>query len=196
MDLEHYHPMIEFGRAAEAVCGYKPNTPDLATAVHEAAHAVIGRVLGFECGKAVIKCTAIPEIGGFAHVKPAWVHNGRVLPPDEPVERSVMMSAVEANIIVGMSGVIGVNVVLNYWHESPGDGSDRARIEAFRKVLRWPGGWKKAARQRLEQRTYELVDQHRHAIGRVALALLERRTLQAEEIDALMKEELHPGEFR
>ena len=50
MDLEH-HPLIEFGRVAEAACGYKPTSSDSSAAVHEAGHAVIARVLGFPCGK-------------------------------------------------------------------------------------------------------------------------------------------------
>ena len=39
---------------------------------------------------------------------------------------------------------------------------------------------------RLRRQTRRLVHKHRDCIGRVALAVLERVTLQAQEIDALM----------
>jgi hypothetical protein len=52
-------------------------------------------------------------------------------------------------------------------------------------MLLWPGGWR-AARKRIEQRTYELVDQHRDAIRRVALALLQDRKLDGSAIDGVL----------
>ena len=90
--------------------------------------------------------TSTMKAGGVARVERLWVAHGRVYADGERVERSIFMTIFENNIIVNMSGVIAERVVLRYWHESPGDESDRASIEAFRKLLRWPGGWRAARR--------------------------------------------------
>src|SRR5262249_28062423 len=110
----------------------------------------------------------------------------RVYAPGEKVERNIFVSMVEPYIITLMSGVIAEHVVLHYRHEVPGDEHDRASIETYRKIVRWPGGWR-SARKRLQGRTQELVEQHRDAIRRVAFALRRHRKLDGSAIDAITR---------
>lgn len=169
--------MIEFRRAADAACGYMPPITDITAAVHEGGHAVIGRVLGLPCGGASIE-------GDHPH---ASIGHGWMLTR----ERSHARELVEAYIMASMAGAEAEHILLNYWHEGHTDEMDQQHIRRLAKTIRWPGGWR-AARKRLQQRTHELIKQHRDPIRRVALALLKHHRLDGPTIDGIVMPKRQP----
>jgi ATP-dependent Zn protease len=133
--------------------------PTRSAAYHEAGHAVIGRMLGIACVYATIR----PD--------ESQAHTAFVGEPDPLEQVLVLMAGHEAEVEFGVIA----------WDN--GDQDDRREI------------WAKLAEADLDQRceprlrraTRVLVRRHRNAIERVAVALLERETLLADEIDALLR---------
>jgi hypothetical protein len=165
----HLARLNEFSRVAYVACGYESSIDDMATAVHEGAHAVILRVLGLPCGAASIEGDNPHAVGGHG-----WLLTRvRVRVPE----------LVEASIIVCMSGAVAERILLGRW--AGGDEYDKAEIRKLAKITRWPGG-RRAALERLRQRTHELVDRHRNDIRRVALALLQHRMLDGSAINGVL----------
>ena len=132
------------------------------TAHHEAGHAVIGRVLGLE--------------GGLVTIVKDDIGDGRAA--------FRASGTVEARIVMSLAGreaesVFGFDNADNEMTE--GAGYDRSHIgflcaEAGQVI----------DIERLRRKTRRLVQKHRASIDRVAHALLERKTLQGDELDALM----------
>lgn len=152
------------------------------TAVHEAGHAVIGRVLGLPCGHATI----VADEDSSGHTLTA--------PPDEIREywfdhddkwRS-QGTAIRARIMTFMAGAEAERVVLGKC--KGGDGRDRYEIVTMAaSIFETPLGddWDRWE-ARLRRHTTALCRRHRATIERVAQALSERKTLSAQELDALV----------
>jgi ATP-dependent Zn protease len=160
-----------------------------ATAIHEAGHAVIGRVLGMLCGSTTIEPDDDSGGHGIIHdpydICDAW----------ERKRRYRNFSTIYVGRI--MSFMAGAEAELEILGEYQGaDGDDRHQI-ARMMMSRWlniPGCEKGGDRSaehfetRLRARTRGLVRRHRDKIERVAAALLSQRTLTAEQVEALMRE--------
>jgi ATP-dependent Zn protease len=160
-----------------------------ATAIHEAGHAVIGRVLGMLCGDTTI----VPDDDSGGHgiihdpddIDDAWKRQGRY--------RNF------SSVYVGriMSFMAGAEAEIEILGEYQGaDEDDRHQI-ARMMMSRWlhiPGydedrdGSAERFEARLRARTRGLVRRHRGKIERIAAALLVRRTLTAEEVEAVLRE--------
>lgn len=138
---------------------------DHRTAHHEAGHAVIGRVLGLDGG--LVTRVKNNDSDGRAQFRAG-------------------SGTVEAHIITTMAGW-ETERVFGFDNEddemTEGAGHDRSEIGFMCLKADQP-----IDIERLRRKTRRLVRKHRDKIGCVALALLERRTLQAEEIDALMED--------
>jgi ATP-dependent Zn protease len=149
------------------------------TAIHQAGHAVIGRALGMVMGEASI----VPDVdaGSAGHSAgsdqwvtwEAWTERGKFRDIDSVYRGHVMelMAGREAEL-----ECIG--------HCQGGDGEDQYQIAVVLDSL--VGHLDDEAlllyAARLRARTRWLVRRHRDAIERVAAALLERRTLAAQDI--------------
>lgn len=154
---------------------------DHRTAVHEASHAVIGRVLDLPCGEASI----VPDNDylGYAEVHPPWVGWQRGYGRKAPV--------MEAFIVMSKSGAeaerqfIGGEAILDWQDED----TVREAYRNFRiKGRSYIGDEVEDAHEaRMEERAERLVREYRIIIERVACALIKRRTLTGNDIDALMR---------
>ena len=149
------------------------------TAYHEAGHAVIGRVLGLSCGDA----TAEPDHDSAGH---AITHDQWVTWRDweERGKWRDLSSVVLARVISFMAGVESENELLG--RNEGGDGDDRFQVRLMASELDIPNGNWECYEMRIRAQTRRLVRRHRLRIERVAQALLERGTLEADEIDAII----------
>jgi hypothetical protein len=158
----------------------RTHTERKTTAVHEAAHAAIGRVLTLKCGGATIKPDYDEVTAGTAHTYDQWccidewANRGRV--------RNVH-AALHARIITVMAGAEAEREMLGRC--SGGDGDDRYQIELMALELAPSTDWSKLE-PRLRAMTRMLVRRHRARIERVAEALLARTTLSAGRLDKLV----------
>jgi len=173
----------EAGHAAQAM-----DDDILHTAIHEAAHAVIGRRLGMVCGHVTLEpdddssghsITADPwttdaaweNRGKYRHI--SSVYRGRIL---------TYMAAAEAEVVcLGRC--------------NGGDGEDQRQIgrmmdSAFN-VL--DGAAWEHLEARLRFWTRVLCRRHQGAIERVASELLKRKSLSSSDVDALIQAPKAPG---
>jgi hypothetical protein len=176
-----------------------------ATAIHEAGHAVVARVLGLVCGDATIipdygDATIIPDYeegsAGCAIVHDPWATVAKwdreierywqrgVLPPRSRDARS----AFRGFIITKMAGAEAEMEFLGGC--AGGDDHDRREIEAVAQFTREAGLqdddlWRRYE-PRMRRQARRLIRNHRAKIERVARALQRRRTLTGQEIDRLM----------
>ena len=134
------------------------------TAHHEAGHAVIGRVLGLEC-----RYVTIVEDGPHAKFR----NTG---------------TTVEVNIITTMAGW-ETERVFGFDNEDDELTEGAARDRSDIGMLCWRSNFTIDI-ERVRRKTRRLVRKHRACIERVANALLERKTMTAEEVDALMEEDV------
>jgi ATP-dependent Zn protease len=130
-----------------------------AAAVHEAAHAVIGWVLGLRCGGAAIEGIG----GGYSYV-------------DDPKQPD----QAEAWLAMSMAGSMAERLIL----ERLSGGSDGDRKRERKVIARFRLGPGRV--QRAREMAEELINEHRDAILRVADALEARRGLTRAEINALL----------
>lgn len=169
-----------------------------ATAIHEAGHAVIGRVLGIPCGGATIEADA--DSAGHNLIEDPWkilslwegqgyeIRDNQLVPTGTR-PHGTYESALRGRILTFMAGWAAEVEILG---ECPGgDGDDRYQIGLMFEELTIPGqrepgdgAWERYE-GRLRARSRGLARRHRAAIERVAGALLARGSLTAEEIDAL-----------
>jgi hypothetical protein len=156
------------------------------TAVHEAGHAVIGRILGMTCGGATIVPDWETMAAGvsFAFVERSvddWDARGRWRPE----------SMLRARIMMLMAGREGEIVLLG--RHCGGDADDQREIyctldnETY--GYAYAGDHSQRWLKRLRARTRHLVRRHRNAIERVTAALLEHNELTPEAIDALVRQD-------
>jgi hypothetical protein len=142
--------------------------PRYAVAVHEAGHAVIGRVLGLACGEATIEPSTDSENLGYAVISNPLQHWERGEGPRRPLAEAFCISlyagAEAERLIVGSNPV--------------GDGTDCERGTAAMNAVGVRGASYVADdaydryEARLRGRATGLVRQYRRAIERVADALL------------------------
>ena len=154
------------------------------TAVHEAGHAVIGRILNLPCGKATIVPDFDEETNGFALVTREPDTN-RAHWYDHHDKWRGLEVVFHANILVSMAGAEAERVVIGC--DYGGDSDDETNIS-------WMGASmmdtlspeRDRLLAQLRRHTSRLVRKHRLRIERVAFALMEHRTLQGHEIDELV----------
>ena len=152
-------------------------------AIHEAAHAVIGRGLGLVCGETSLTS---PDGLGHAHVERRWKWREREYGAPKQLADAfciALYAAVEAE-----RAILGV---------ADPDGDDEDQHRATR-ALCDVGGVRGASyvgdevwerhEAKLRRKAASLVTQHRASIERVARVLIDRGRLEAAEIDALLAE--------
>jgi hypothetical protein len=169
-------------------------------AIHEAGHAVIGRVLGLPCGLATLRriprsrryryatLQRIPRSrryryqhqserrgrrkysAGYAIVGPTLIRNVR--------------PTVEKHILAGMAGVEAEKEFIGECSPEHWEGDHRQIVDLVRGTDRVD--WWKQHEKRLRQHCRQLVRKHKEKIERVAQALLDQRTLSGEDIDRLI----------
>lgn len=151
------------------------------TACHEAGHAVVGLVVGIPFARVTIE----PDHDSIGHViavdpwavAKQWEQRGKL--------RDIS-SAFRAKIIALMAGAEAERVLLGT--EAAGDDDDRNQILLLIESgyvdidgKDWP-----TYEARLRAQTHRLIRRYQPKIERVAKVLLERGTLQADEIMALV----------
>jgi hypothetical protein len=150
------------------------------TAIHEASHAVIARVLTLMCGSASIE----PDSDSAGHSITAepwaciheWQKRGKVRDSDNAIWHARIMSF--------MAGAEGEVVLLG--STNGGDGEDRYQIDSMADQLDIePAEWIRLE-ARLRAMTRMLVRRHWKLIERVAKALHHNKTLSREELDKLV----------
>ena len=155
---------------------------DRSTAVHEAGHAVIARVLGLPCGKVTIIGDDERELGHAIVADPirSWERGDG---PRRPL--------IEKSCIALYSGAQAAHIILG--DKDQDDELDCYKATSLLKLVgvrhaRFVGDdtWERFE-QRLRQRARALVVRHRSKILRVADALITRRTLTGEEVNALIE---------
>jgi hypothetical protein len=161
------------------------------TAVHEAGHAVIGRVLGLECGKVTIvpdfrEMTAgVAKTDGQWKTHEAWEKRGKY--------RDIS-SVYRGRIITLMAGAEAEFVCTG--RRGGGDIHDRREISLTMEEVAIPNGdWERYER-RLRAKTRALVRRHRRKIEHLAKALLERRTISSRSVDRLLRQVTSPQELQ
>lgn len=155
------------------------------TAIHEAGHAAIGRVLGMLCGSASIK----PEIDGAGNVIAgysitvgpesifeAWLDEG-VCPLSH-----CFASVLRCRIKTVQAGAEAEAEILGECRRS--DSDDRYQAQRMLEKLVREGGGHDIGRMRAQSRN--LVRRHRATIERVASALMQHESLAKKQIDALV----------
>jgi hypothetical protein len=140
----------------------------MVTATHEAAHAVIGRVLGLDAGGASVS----------GNTGSATVH--------ARYRDGACGNLVRAYVIMSMAGAEAERVLLRHPRAYIGDAGDRARQARWANVF---DCWE-TEEPRLRRSARDLVRQHRETIEAVAAQLAARGELSGLEIDAMVA--LHP----
>lgn len=144
------------------------------TAVHEAGHAVIGRVLTLPCAEATIEpdfeeqAAGTSDTGDFWSCEDRWMDRGKCRDTRH---------AVIARVITLMAGVEAEIELLG--DSEGGDGADLMEID---KVDSEFG----IDEPRLRKFTKMLVRRHRGLIERTAEALLAEKTLSGPDLDKLV----------
>ena len=158
------------------------------TAIHEAGHVVIGRVLGMVCGYVTIE--ADEELAGHhivadpLEVMQAWDRREHYRDPSK-VFNGRMMTL--------MAGALAEIEFFGECVEG-GDGADQSEValmaeDDYARIPKITGDWntdRDRQIERLRARAAGLVRRHRQPIERVADALLAKRRLSEEEVDALL----------
>jgi ATP-dependent Zn protease len=154
------------------------------TAIHEAGHAVIGRKLRMICGGVTIVADFHDGTAGYGTTGDphaiwyAWEQRGKL---------REFASCYRGRIMTYMAGAEAETVILGRC--VGGDGDDRYQIdlmaeEAFDASDDYAQWHRYEPRMRRQVR--RLIRHHKPVIERVAAALLKRKTLEKEEIDALV----------
>lgn len=151
------------------------------TAYHEAGHAVIGLILGYEVSKVTIR----PR---YSYLGMAWTSRKR---HSSQGSTEVQAGSTESDdfghICIELAGPLAEQLVNSapfeelIWRGSEGDWQ-----AAQRRARRIDRRRAHALIDLLMEETRPLVEQHREAIARVAAALLERETLTGDAIKALI----------
>jgi ATP-dependent Zn protease len=165
------------------------------TAYHEAGHAVIGRVLGLECGSVTI----VPDDVGMGCTTTksplaaldAWEARGR-----SRFNGHDLRSVYRAYVMELMAGREAAELCCGPGGSFTGDQDDIRQIETLINLTydldreSWPSPSPQVGDfnlERLRKATRSLCIRHREKIERVAQALLKRKTLSPKAIDNLMR---------
>lgn len=172
------------------------------TAIHEAGHAVIGRVLGLVSGEVTIAPDRDEDIAGISKIADPWdtidewdvrlesVRNHAFETGDFTGLKNARVrtkaSAFRGTIIARMAGAEAEEVILGAC--DGGDGSDRREIAWMMQSrdAEIPPDRCELWEARMRRQTRRLIRRHRDKIERVAEALMSRQTLQTEEVDAII----------
>ena len=157
-------------------------------AIHEAGHAVIGRVLGLTCGQVTIVPDVTEGTAGHSITHDPWEtlhhwenHRGKY-------RGDPMKSILTGRLLMLMAGVEAERVILG--RSRGGDGYDRYDITTIvNDQFEAETFWKKTE-PRLRKHTHTLVRRHRAKIERVAAELMKEGALSPDEIDALVYREM------
>lgn len=145
------------------------------TAIHEAGHAVIGRVLGIPCGEASILADEDSSghsiTGDVWATLSAWESRGKF--------RDVRSSYL-ARIVTYMAGAEATTEILGLAMEEAGDEEDERQISL---MLDDVGGY---SEERVRAATRHLVRRHRGKIEEVASILEAASTLPASLLDEIV----------
>jgi ATP-dependent Zn protease len=152
------------------------------TAIHEAGHAIIGRALGLVCGHVTIREDK-DSSGHSVCADPydiwrAWEDRGKYRDMD---------SVLRGRIISLMAGREAEIECLGEYLR--GDGDDQRWIWYMLADLLHPDMDAVRYEARLRRATRALVRRHREKIEAVAMSLLERDTLGADEVDAIFRQQ-------
>src|SRR5262245_56333879 len=164
-------------------------------AIHEAAHAVIARVLGIKCdGGATIVPNKQEGSAGHAFTSRFWaIQEQWDNAAKENTRRGLhakwrdTRATFNACAIVSMAGAEAEMEFLGHCVEG-GDGEDRLHIaEGAEEFCEYTTDdfWQRHE-PRLRRQTRRLVRKHSDKIESVAAGLLKRKTLTGEEIDLLV----------
>ncbi len=154
---------------------------DKSTAYHEAAHAVIGRVLGLTCGQ--VSIITDDDSVGRAIIFDPWV---TVWDWEQRDRFRDARQAIRGTIIARMAGA---EAEVEFFGQCQGDDDDDRREIASLMDSRYaeiPADNWEQYEARFRTQTRRLIRRHRGNIERVAAALLDRGKLQPDEIDALL----------
>jgi len=148
-----------------------------ATAIHEAGHAVIGRILNFRCGKTSIrlqgKTSGYSIIPDPCQATDDWEKRWGKFHRDED-------RALRARIMIQMAGRAAEEECLG---ECPGgDDDDQYRIAGMIVDLCVGPKSGEALQHRLRRMTAQLVRRHRQKIETLARALIEQPTMTDRQI--------------
>jgi ATP-dependent Zn protease len=153
------------------------------TAIHEAGHAVIGRMLGMVCGQVTIIPNLSEETAGVAITHDQWVTFGAWEKRDKYRDVS---SVVRGRIMTLMAGAEAEVVCIGRCRG--GDTDDRFQVALMMEEIRIPNDDIVRYARRLRAKTRALVQRHRHKIEHVAKALTERRTISGKNVDRLLRQ--------
>jgi ATP-dependent Zn protease len=166
-----------------------PTNDRRATAIHEAGHAVIGRVLRLLCGEATIEENQEAGEAGYAITADPFGIYGAW--DDRGIYRGDMMASIlKARIMTYMAGREAEEECIG--HCEGGDGDDLHQIALMADSLPVADDELDRYERRLRARTRGLVRRHRTMIERVAGELLEHTTLEPERLDELVGRPLPP----
>ena len=159
---------------------------DKHTAIHEAGHAVVGRALGMSCGHVTIE--ADDDSAGHHIVADPWQIMFEWEQRDRYRDASVVF---HGRIMTFMAGALAETEFFGI--SQGGDGDDQWQValmaEAGARITKISGEWdsdRDRQLARLRSRAAYIVHRHRLRIERVAAALLERRSLTADEVDTIL----------
>lgn len=147
------------------------------TAIHEAGHAVVGRVLGIRCGYVTI--TADAESSGHSITPDIWDIMGDW--EAHGLFRRSERSAYIARIVTFMAGTQAVLQLKPEDDIDLGDDNDRYQVMC---MLDSEGLMSRE--DRLTRMTRQIVQRHWAKIEAVARKLLESRSLESNEVDQLL----------
>lgn len=157
-------------------------------AIHEAGHAVVGRMLGMVCGQVTI--VADHDSTGHSITLDPW---DTVSHWESEGRFRVARTAFLGGILTLMAGAEAEKVILG--HCEGGDGNDQREIaRTFGSVDFWipekTGDEFKdhaAYEQRLRNHCRATIRRHRSRIEMVAQLLLDRKTIEGEVLDKMIK---------
>jgi hypothetical protein len=144
------------------------------TAIHEAGHAVIGRVLGMVCGQATIESDY--DSAGHSLTADLWVILSRWEAAGKFRDEA---SVLRGRILTFQAGAEAEAEILGVCHG--GDDDDRSQVAMMAGDL-----GREDCGEALRRHARRLVRRHRAKIERVAVALLSKRRLTARQIDLLV----------
>lgn len=157
------------------------------TAIHEAGHAVIGRVLDLVCGQ--VSVVEDDDSAGHSICADPWATCG-VWDRQEKYHRGIE-ECLRARIMAFMAGAEAEAEILGQC--AGGDGDDRDQIAYMLDTLQLSDHDWFRWEQRLRRQCRRLVRKHRFKILKVADALHLKETMHGDEIDRLLSDLVGDG---
>ncbi|HVX57602.1 MAG TPA: hypothetical protein VHA37_07780 [Candidatus Saccharimonadales bacterium] len=150
------------------------------TAIHEAGHAVTGRVLSLPCGQVTIEADH-DSAGHSIIVDPweivaAWDQQG--------IYHRGYDEAMRARIMTYMAGSMAEEECLGACHD--GDGDDQMQVDLMLDSLLPAGVALEPYAARLKLRLRGIIRRHKASIEHLAAQLLERGTLSPMEVEQIL----------